>query len=57
MPRIRYYSRSLQQLMPPTTTNDSVSVTLSLNNGSILELDQVRLIRLIRLNINLSAVS
>ena len=34
---------TLQQLMPPTTTNDSVSVTLSLNNGSILELDQVRL--------------
>ena len=29
--------------MSPTTTNDSVSVTLSLNNGSILELDQVRL--------------
>ena len=34
---------TLQQLMPLTTTNDSVSVTLSLNNGSILELDQARL--------------
>ena len=34
---------TLQQLLPPTTTNDSVSVNFSLNNGSILELDQVRL--------------
>ena len=34
---------TLQQHTSPTTTNDSVSVTLCLKNGSILELDQVRL--------------
>ena len=36
---------TLDTLMSPTTTrNDSVSITLAyLNNGSILELDQVRL--------------
>ena len=43
MPRIRYYSRYFTTTYMPTTTNDSASVTLSLNNGSILELDQVRL--------------
>ena len=38
-------STTLETLMSPTTTrNDSVSITLPyLNNGSILELDQVRL--------------
>ena len=29
--------------MSPATTNDSVSITLLLNYGSILELDKVRL--------------
>ena len=55
-PSCQEFSITLDTLISPTTTtrNDSVSVTLPyLDNGSILELDQVRL----KQNLTLPTVS